>query len=161
MEIQIVNRLKTKEVIAILTLTQGTGFFPEHEIAVLETICKDFNKGGSEKSGYYFLLATENGEILGFTCFGPNPVSTHSWDLYWIVVKHRKQGKGIGKNLMLESFRIAKENRGGLIWIETSGRELYAPTWKFYENCGCTKSATLKDFYAPGDDKIIYCYNNY
>ena len=40
--------------------------------------------------------------------------------------------------------------------IETSARELYRPTQRFYERCGYEAEARLKDFYAPGDSKIIY-----
>ena len=40
--------------------------------------------------------------------------------------------------------------------METSGRESYLPTRKFYEKIGYTVAACVKDFYAVGDDKIIY-----
>jgi len=45
---------------------------------------------------------------------------------------------------------------GRLYIVETSGRESYLPTRKFYEKIGYTIAACVKDFYAVGDDKIIY-----
>lgn len=34
--------------------------------------------------------------------------------------------------------------------------DLYAPTRKFYTSLGYAEEARLADFYAPGDDKVIY-----
>ena len=45
---------------------------------------------------------------------------------------------------------------GTRVYIETSSRELYHPTRRFYERCGYALEAVLKDFYTPEDDKLIY-----
>jgi hypothetical protein len=42
------------------------------------------------------------------------------------------------------------------MFAETSGRPQYAPTRACYERLGYRLSALLKDFYAPGDYKVIY-----
>jgi hypothetical protein len=34
--------------------------------------------------------------------------------------------------------------------------EKYVSTRRFYERTGFTAEAVLKDFYRPGDDKVIY-----
>jgi len=41
--------------------------------------------------------------------------------------------------------------------VDTSQRAEYASTRIFYENSGYRLEALLKDFYAPGDGKAIYC----
>jgi hypothetical protein len=45
---------------------------------------------------------------------------------------------------------------GERLYIDTSGREKYAPTRAFYERNGFSCEARLTDFYAPGDDRVIY-----
>ena len=45
---------------------------------------------------------------------------------------------------------------GTRIYIDTSGRPQYAPTRAFYERIGFRCDAVLADFYAPGDDRVIY-----
>jgi hypothetical protein len=46
---------------------------------------------------------------------------------------------------------------GGLrVYAETSGRPQYEPTRAVYERLGFFREAHLKDFYAPGDDKVFY-----
>jgi ribosomal protein S18 acetylase RimI-like enzyme len=49
-----------------------------------------------------------------------------------------------------------KRMGGRLILVETSGPPSYAPARKFYEACGYRLQATIPDFYAPGDDLLIY-----
>ena len=43
-----------------------------------------------------------------------------------------------------------------LIVVETAGREDYAPTRAFYEARGYRRAAVIPDFYAPGDDQVVY-----
>jgi len=41
------------------------------------------------------------------------------------------------------------------VYLDTAGREAYLPTQAFYRRCGYQTIAQLKDYYAPGDDKLI------
>ena len=45
---------------------------------------------------------------------------------------------------------------GKILWIETSGRPLYASSEAFYIRNGYTLAASLKDFYGPDDPKQVY-----
>jgi hypothetical protein len=40
--------------------------------------------------------------------------------------------------------------------VETSSRPDYSGTRHFYEARGYRQAATVADFYAPGDDRVIY-----
>jgi len=44
---------------------------------------------------------------------------------------------------------------GKRINVDTSSRDQYEPTRSFYRAGGYEQEAVLKDFYSPGDDKII------
>ena len=43
-----------------------------------------------------------------------------------------------------------------LIIVETAGRADYRPTRAFYEARGYHRAAVIPDFYAPGDDQLVY-----
>ena len=43
-----------------------------------------------------------------------------------------------------------------LIVVETAGRPDYRPTRAFYEARGYRPAAVIPDFYAPGDDQVVY-----
>jgi len=140
-------------------ILKSTGMFSKEEIDVaLELVDEGLIKGNS--SGYHFLLAAGDGdEILGYTCFGPIPCTTNSYDLYWIAVRHDLQSKGIGKNLLKRTQRIITNLGGERVYIETSSRSVYEPTRGFYLRSGYRKEAMIKDFYSTGDDKIVYFRN--
>ena len=48
------------------------------------------------------------------------------------------------------------QTNGRQIYIETSSQPIYQPTQAFYTRAGYVLEATLKDFYAPGDDKLVF-----
>ncbi|HEX5963472.1 MAG TPA: hypothetical protein VFY42_07085, partial [Gemmatimonadales bacterium] len=43
-----------------------------------------------------------------------------------------------------------------LIVVETAGRTEYGATRRFYEARGYRAVATVPDFYAPGDDQVVF-----
>ena len=107
-------------------------------------------------SGYFFLFAEEGSRLLGYTCFGPLPGSSHSFDLYWIVTHQDWRAKGIGKKLLDETIIEVKKLNGRMLIAETSTKEQYIPTRKFYENNNFLLEATIVDFYEIGDGKAMF-----
>ena len=52
--------------------------------------------------------------------------------------------------------RAGRAAGGRRLYAETSGRAQYRPTRRFYRRAGFRREARLRDFYAPGDDKLIF-----
>jgi ribosomal protein S18 acetylase RimI-like enzyme len=64
-------------------------------------------------------------------------------------------GSGVGTALLADmEQRLVGAAR--LVVVETAGRPDYAPTRAFYEGRGYRRTAVVPDFYAPGDDQVIY-----
>jgi D-alanine-D-alanine ligase len=140
----------------VAELVAATGFFTPEETAVaVELVAERLNRG--KLSGYEFVFVGQHTRLLGYTCFGPIPCTRGSYDLYWIAVHPEQQRTGLGRTLLAYSERLLKAAGGRRVYIETSARLQYAPTRAFYKRCGYCQEAFLKDFYAPGDGKIIYC----
>jgi predicted N-acetyltransferase YhbS len=62
---------------------------------------------------------------------------------------------GVGSALVDEMERRLR-GRARLIAVDTSGRPDYAPTRDFYAAKGYLAVARVPDFYAPGDDQVIF-----
>lgn len=140
---------------AIRGIVASTGFFTDAEVDVaVELIDERLTRG--EASGYHFVFAEENDETIGYACYGPIACTVGSYDLYWIAVDNAHRGQGHGRRILAEAEQCMAAAGARRIYIETSGREQYAPTRTFYEHCGYRLEATLNDFYAPGDPKLIY-----
>jgi ribosomal protein S18 acetylase RimI-like enzyme len=136
-------------------IVQSTGFFSEAEIAIaVELVQERLTKG--LRSGYEFVFAEQHGTVVGYTCFGPIAGTAVSYSVYWIAVHQKMQGHGLGKALLSKTEEHIAAQGGQRIYIETASRLQYEPTRAFYKRCGYHREAALKDFYAPGDGKVIY-----
>jgi ribosomal protein S18 acetylase RimI-like enzyme len=140
----------------VMHMVKNTGFFnPEEELIALDLVNAHLENGPD--SGYLFLFCQDrSGTMLGYTCYGRIPGTASSYDLYWIVVDKGSQRLGIGRQLLAETEALVRKMGGTRIYIETSSRELYRPTRAFYRKSGYLEEAELRDFYAPGDSKIIF-----
>jgi len=140
---------------AVRRLTESTGVFHPFEIDVaVELVDERLTRGPS--CGYEFVFAEEDGETVAYVCYGPIALTQGSFDLYWIAVEKGRQGCGLGRRLLGESERLMAAAGGRQVYIETSGRDVYEPTRGFYLRCGYRVAAVLRDFYAVGDDKVIF-----
>jgi ribosomal protein S18 acetylase RimI-like enzyme len=108
-------------------------------------------------TGYRFVVAETDGAIAGYACFGATPCTVGTWDLYWIAVDPARQGSGVGRALLDAVERAVRAESGRLLVIETASKPEYEATRRFYERCGLELAARIRDFYARGDDKLVYC----
>ncbi len=97
-------------------------------------------------------------DVLGYACFGERALTHGAYDLFWIVTAPRAGRQGIGGHLLACVATEVRRMNGRLIIAETSGRPDYAPTRAFYEKYQYTAEAMVRDFYAPGDDLVIYVH---
>jgi ribosomal protein S18 acetylase RimI-like enzyme len=128
-------------------------FKPEEVAIALELI--DAALRDPVASGYQCLVALE-GELCGYICVGPTPMTDATWDLYWIAVAPEYQGRGIGRHLYVAFVERMRARGGRQIRIETAAQESYAATGGFYQRLGFSIDGRLRDFYAPGDDLLIF-----
>lgn len=136
-------------------IVESTAMFRPDEVGVaVELVDERLAKG--EASGYHFAFAELDGKVAGYACFGPIACTISSFDLYWIAVAPELQGRGLGQRLVDESERQIRALGGQRVYIDTSGRAQYEPTRRFYERCGYAVQAVLPEFYAPGDDRVIF-----
>lgn len=95
--------------------------------------------------------------VQGYVCFGPTPLTDGVFDLYWIAVDPRQQGQGFGQLLLRFVENEVRRQRGRMLLIETSSKESYGPTIRFYQRSGYDEISRIKDFYRIEDDKVVFC----
>lgn len=143
------------DVDTLTRLAAATRFFSDMEVSLVGELATDTMKNG-ESGHYRFIIAGPDSCPVGFTASGPVPCTASSWDLYWIVVAPEHQRAGLGRYLLELTESDIRRAGGSRIYVDTSGRQQYLPTRRFYTHCGYAQAALLTDFYAPGDDKLIY-----
>ena len=148
------HKLRPGDAEGIKRLVNSTGKFNDAEVAIAGELVEDrLAKGG--QSGYEFVLAERQGQLMGYTCFGAIDGTKDSFDLYWIAVNPEYQKQGLGRQLLLRAEQSMADAGARQVYIETSSTELYASTRSFYIGMGYVEQARLKGFYRADDDKII------
>ncbi len=133
-------------------ITRAVGVFREDEVPVALEV---FDSSVAGSFDYIALGAELDGRLAGWICWGPTPCTAGTYDLYWMAVDPAAQGAGLGTALIgTMEQRLAGVAR--LIVVETAGRADYAATRAFYQVRGYRATAVIPDFYAPGDDQVVY-----
>lgn len=148
--------IKPEDRKSIEEILRSTEYFYDFEIQTALEIADETLTKGIETSGYYWMKIADEDGLIAFANYGKNAFSTHSWDLYWIAVHQNSRNKKVGSVLLKAIEDDIRKMGGKILWIETSGRSLYAPTERFYRKNGYKLQASLKDFYGPDDPKQIY-----
>ncbi|MCC6740712.1 MAG: GNAT family N-acetyltransferase [Planctomycetia bacterium] len=135
-------------------LLREAGNFNEAEVAVgVEVIEAGLRPGQGD---YRFVVAEEDGRVLGYACWGLASLSDGTWDLYWVAVDARGRGRGIGRMLVEHCEEVVKKERGRSLLVETSSRPGYEGTLAFYRSLGYEVLARFRDYYTAGDDKVVF-----
>lgn len=145
---------------ALHALLRQVNVFEPHEIRVAEALIEEHLAGSTD---YLIHLAEEETEasggaarLLGFVCYGHNPVTDAIHDIYWIVVAPGAQRRGMGRALLSHTEHRVRARAGRAIMIETSSRPEYRAAQDLYESCGYTRVAEIADFYKPGEAMHTY-----
>jgi ribosomal protein S18 acetylase RimI-like enzyme len=140
---------------AIERILRDTEAFADHEIAVaLELV--DLGEQQAPDGYHFFVAEIEPGQVAGYVCFGHTPCTEGTYDLYWIATDPALQGRGIGQALTRAVEEAVLAEHGRLLLIETASKESYTATRNFYLRAGYLEVARVPDFYAVGDDRVIY-----
>ncbi|HYC52994.1 MAG TPA: GNAT family N-acetyltransferase [Gemmatimonadaceae bacterium] len=144
-----VDRLLPEHRPRIEAIVRATGVFSDDEVGVALEVF-------DAEDDYEFLGAFHDGDLVGYVCFGPTPSTDRTFDVYWIAVHPDAQRTGAGAALMAAVEQELESRRARMVVIETSSRDDYAPTRRFYQKHGYQESARLRDFFAPGDDRVVF-----
>jgi len=154
-----IRSLRPQDRSRIEEMVRSSGKFNDGEIVIALELVDEAVSKGEEASGYLFAVLEERREgpqVKGYACYGPAPLTQGVYDLYWIVVDPKDQGKGFGRLLLGHVEQEVVKRGGRMILIETSSQESYGATIQFYERGGYQLVAQIKNFYRVGDDKLIF-----
>ena len=103
-----------------------------------------------------WLTCQEDGQVLGFCYAIPEELADGTWNMLAIAVLPRAQGRGCGGAIIRQLEAELKERRQRVLIAETSGTNEFGRASAFYRKNGYTEEARIRDFWAAGDDKIVF-----
>jgi ribosomal protein S18 acetylase RimI-like enzyme len=141
---------------AVMDLIRATGFFRTNEVVVAEELIDTYLEEPDQKDYGIVVVEDEAKRVAGYMTYGQTPLTAGTYDLYWMAVDPRAQGRGHGRALVEWLEAYVRAAGGRLIIIETSSVPMYEPTRRFYLGLNYIETARIPDFYQPGDDRVIY-----
>lgn len=137
---------------ALLSIIEDSGQFDKEGLAhVAATLDEHFNNPQEA----IWLSALDDGPV-GVAYCAPEPVTAGTWNLLMLWVKRGYEGRGFGQALITYLEKELSQQQARLVIVETSQLPEFKAARAFYERQGFQREAEIKDFFAVGDNKVIY-----
>lgn len=154
------NDLKIREMQAadrpeVISILESTEAFSSSDVPVAIELIDCYLESGAG-SGYDIRVAEMGGKAAGYICYGSTPLTSGTWDVYWIATAAGLKGRGVGSALLKLAEENIKAAGGRLLLIETASNPLYLEARNFYKSRGYIIVSSIPDFYSPGDNKIVF-----
>ena len=150
-----IRTTKAADTPSLAALAEGTGVFKPAEIEALREVFDEYY-GQYQAQGHRCIVSEADGRRLGFAYYAVTSMTDRTWYLWWIAVDKRTQARGTGSELLRYVEDDIRREKGRLVIIETSSLPHYEPTRRFYLKHGYEQGAVLRDFYADGDDMVVF-----
>ena len=142
----------------IEALAVEAGMFPAEEVGFVGA---QFGAGerGEVPGAHWVVLVGSDDVVSGAAYWACEPYADRMWNLYFLVVDPAAPGRGLGTALVRhveEALRQMGEAEARTLVVETSSTAAYARTRAFYERLGFAREATIRQFYGPTDDKVVF-----
>lgn len=135
---------------AIKAVIDATGLFPSDML-------DDMTQGYlAAPDGPDIWLTVDLAGPIGVAYVAPERMTEGTWNLYLIAIDPGQQGRGHGTATLrhVEALLAARGQR--ILLVETSGLAEFAATRGFYRANGYDEEGRIRDFYAAGEDKVIF-----
>ncbi len=151
-----IRPLEEGDITVLRKLLEATEVFSAEEVDVAVEMMEEVVAEKEHKDYAMFTYVDDSGAVRGYYCVGPVSFSDTTFDLYWIATDPAAHGRGIGRSLVGHCERHVRSTGGIKIVAETSSRSSYDGTRKFYERCGFSEEARIRNYYRQGDDLVVY-----
>ncbi|HZF68147.1 MAG TPA: N-acetyltransferase [Gemmatirosa sp.] len=142
------------DVSALRDVIDGTGLFPS---AMLDDMLASYlgGQGGEE----VWLTADDSasgGLPVAVAFVAPERMTSGTWNLYLIAVHPERQRLGVGASLLRHVEMVLGARGARVLLVETSGLPAFERTRAFYRANGYDEEARIREFYAAGEDKVVF-----
>jgi len=142
------------EIPELIALAKETGLFELEQLDDLTKILKQHFDNRRESSDLWFTYRGK--EPVAVAYVAPERMTQGAWNLYLIAVHPNHQRKGYGKSLLQHIEQVLANRDERILLVETSGTDEFTYVRQFYRNNGYEEEARIREFYAPGVDKVIF-----
>jgi ribosomal protein S18 acetylase RimI-like enzyme len=151
-----IRLITPKDAPDVVRLAIDSELFGADDAPIVETMLTEYF-GGKNANRHACVIATEEhyGPVAA-AYYEPATATDGTWYLTMIAVRLDRQRHGCGGILLqhVEDELRAKQQR--ILLVETSGLPEFARARRFYRKSGYHETARVPDYYAPGDDMVLF-----
>ncbi len=142
---------RREDIAPLQKVLDETGLFPGEMLpGMLSGFLSD------DEGADIWLTCEADGEAVGFCNARPEELAEGTWNMLAIAVLPVAQGHGHGAALVQHLETMLRQDGQRIIIIDTSGTDMFAGARAFYRRNGYDEEARIRDFWAAGDDKVIF-----
>ena len=155
MSTQSVRPLRADDLSAVKAVIDSTGLFPSE---LMDGMTAAFLSRASDE--LWFVAEAGGAKVDGDVCAvayaAPERMTDGAWNLLLIAVRKDRQGRGLGAALTRTVEAVLAGRGARILLVETSGLPAFERTRAVYQRLGYVREATVRGFYAEGEDKVIF-----
>jgi ribosomal protein S18 acetylase RimI-like enzyme len=140
-----------EDILALKDVLDSMELFPSE---MLPDMVSDFL--GDDESHDVWLTCEMEGKAKGFCYAVTEKLTDGTWNMLALAVHPSMQGKGIGSAVVKHLETTLLERGQRVLIAETSGTQEFESTREFYRKNGFFEEARIRDFWAAGNDKIVF-----
>lgn len=150
-----IRLVERRDAAALIDLIVAIELFPPEELEEVQEIIDAYLNGGSKGE---FWLVDDDPELglCGVAYCAPERMAPGTWNLLLIGVHSHRRHQGRGTRLIQRTEDLLRERGNRILIVETSSLDEFKDTRRFYAQTGYTEEARVRDFYKPGEDKIVF-----
>ena len=140
---------------ALMSLCNAIGLFQPNELEELSGMLSAYFED-SLNGQHKWLVDEEDGELIGVAYYAEETFAYGVSNLLLIGFHPDRQREGRGTELLLYVEQELREKGDRILIVETSGLESFEATRAFYKKNGYDEEARIREYYNPGEDKIVF-----
>jgi ribosomal protein S18 acetylase RimI-like enzyme len=139
----------------VVALAVDSELFPPEEAGAVEALMAGFF-GARAGDGHACLVDEGDGALRAVAYYQPVAGTDRAWELLMIGVHRSRHRTGLGRVLLgrVEDDLRARGQR--LLVVLTSADPAFARARAFYAALGYDEEARVRDYYADGDDMVLF-----
>ena len=146
-----IRQTRKSDITALQAVLDATDLFPAQ---MLPELISGFLANDDPED--IWLTCEQNGQAIGFCYAVPEQMADGAWNMLAVAVRPDEQSRGCGAALTVALEKHLTTRGQRILIADTSGTLAFARTRAFYLANGYSQEARIRDFWAPGDDKIVF-----
>jgi ribosomal protein S18 acetylase RimI-like enzyme len=145
--------MESSDLTGVVELAVGAELFAPEEAEDLAAMLEDFAHPSDARLG---IVETAGREVVGVALARHRDATDRVWELTMIAVTPARRRSGLGGALLRATESHLRDRGARMLWVETSGTAAFAPARAFYRKHGYSEAASVPDYWAEGDDLVVF-----